>query len=144
MTSNSELFAQGEAQGDYDLRLTISRYLHSSRGVNCRPEQIIVGAGNDYLLLLLEKILGRHVGIAMENPTYKRAYRIFRSFAYHIVTVDMDDKGMRADRLEQEPVRVAYVMPSHQYPTGAVMDDRPAGGAVALGGEKAGPLSDRR
>lgn len=119
--SNSELFAQGEAQGDYDLRLTISRYLHSSRGVNCRPEQIIVGAGNDYLLLLLEKILGRHVGIAMENPTYKRAYRIFRSFAYHIVTVDMDDKGMRADRLEQEPVRVAYVMPSHQYPTGAVM-----------------------
>ena len=80
-----------------------------------------MGAGNDYLLLLLEKILGRHVGIAMENPTYKRAYRIFRSFAYHIVTVDMDDKGMRADRLEQEPVRVAYVMPFHQYPTGAVM-----------------------
>ena len=119
--NNSDLFAQGEPQGDYDLRLTISRYLHSSRGVNCRPEQIIVGAGNDYLLLLLEKILGRHVGIAMENPTYKRAYRIFQSFAYHIETVDMDDKGMRADRLSTLPVRAAYVMPSHQYPTGAVM-----------------------
>ena len=119
--SNSELFAQGEPQGDYDLRMTFSRYLHSSRGVNCRPEQIIVGAGNDYLLLLLEKILGRHVGIAMENPTYKRAYRIFQSFAYRIYTVDMDDKGMRADRLSGLPVRAAYVMPSHQYPTGAVM-----------------------
>ena len=119
--SNSELFAQGEPQGDYDLRMTISRYLHSSRGVNCRPEQIIVGAGNDYLLLLLEKILGRHVGIAMENPTYKRAYRIFQSFAYRIYTVDMDDKGKRADRLSGLPVRAAYVMPSHQYPTGAVM-----------------------
>ena len=119
--SNSELFAQGEPQGDYDLRMTISRYLHSSRGVNCRPEQIIVGAGNDYLLLLLEKILGRHVGIAMENPTYKRAYRIFQSFAYRIYTVDMDDKGMRADRLSGLPVRAAYVMPSPQYPTGAVM-----------------------
>lgn len=119
--SNSELFAQGEPQGDYDLRMTISRYLHSSRGVNCRPEQIIVGAGNDYLLLLLEKILGRHVGIAMENPTYKRAYQIFQSFAYRIYTVDMDDKGMRADRLSGLPVRAAYVMPSHQYPTGAVM-----------------------
>ena len=119
--SNSELFAQGEPQGDYDLRMTISRYLHSSRGVNCRPEQIIVGAGNDYLLLLLEKILGRHVGIAMENPTYKRAYRIFQSFAYRIYTVDMDDKGMRADKLFKLPVRAAYVMPSHQYPTGAVM-----------------------
>ena len=57
----------------------------------------------------------------MENPTYKRAYRIFQSFAYRIYTVDMDDKGMRADRLSGLPVRAAYVMPSHQYPTGAVM-----------------------
>ena len=119
--ANSDLFARGEAQGDHELRRTISRYLHSSRGVNCRPEQIIVGAGNDYLLLLLEKILGRHVRIAMENPTYKRSYRIFQSFAYHIVTVDMDEWGMRADRLEEANVSAAYVMPSHQFPTGTVM-----------------------
>lgn len=118
---NSDLFARGEAQGDFDLRETISRYLHSSRGVNCRPEQIIVGAGNDYLLMLLEKILGRHVRIAMENPTYIRTYRIFQSFAYDIVTVDMDESGMRPDRLTEENVRAAYVMPSHQFPMGTVM-----------------------
>ncbi|MGN1145229.1 MAG: PLP-dependent aminotransferase family protein [Acetatifactor sp.] len=118
---NQELFAQGEAQGDYDLRLTISRYLHSSRGVNCTPEQIVVGAGNDYLLMLLEKILGRHVPVAMENPTYKRAYQIFQSFAYQIITVDMDESGMKTSRLEEEEARVAYVMPSHQFPTGTVM-----------------------
>lgn len=118
---NSELFSQGEPQGDYDLRLTISRYLHSSRGVNCTPEQIIVGAGNDYLLMLLEKILGRHVRIAMENPTYKRAYRIFQSFDYRIVTVDTDQYGMQVSRLSKEDVSAAYVMPSHQFPTGAVM-----------------------
>ncbi|MCH5342915.1 MAG: PLP-dependent aminotransferase family protein [Acetatifactor sp.] len=118
---NSELFAQGEPQGDYDLRLTISRYLHASRGVNCTPEQIIVGAGNDYLLMLLEKILGRHVRIAMENPTYKRAYHIFQSFAYEIVTVDTDKHGMIVSKLAQQNARAAYVMPSHQFPTGAVM-----------------------
>lgn len=118
---NSELFSQGEPQGDFDLRLTISRYLHSSRGVNCTPEQIVVGAGNDYLLMLLEKILGRHVKIAMENPTYKRAYRIFQSFAYPITTVDMDESGMKVKSLEKEDVSVAYVMPSHQFPTGTVM-----------------------
>ena len=119
--ANSELFAKGEAQGDYELRSTISKYLHSSRGVNCRPEQVIVGAGNDYLLMLLEKILGRHVRIAMENPTYKRSYRIFCSFAYQITTVDMDESGMRSDKLEQADVSMAYVMPSHQFPTGTVM-----------------------
>lgn len=119
--SSSGLFAQGDAQGEYSLRETISRYLHSSRGVNCSPEQIIVGAGNDYLLLLLEKILGRHVRIAMENPTYKRAYRIFRSFAYEITTVDMDEAGMSVEGLRKSDVTAAYVMPSHQYPTGTLM-----------------------
>lgn len=119
--ANSDLFARGDPQGDYELRLTISRYLHSSRGVNCRPDQIVVGAGNDYLLLLLEKILGRHMRIAMENPTYQRSYRIFRSFAYRIDTVDMDEWGMRADRLEESGADIAYVMPSRQYPTGTVM-----------------------
>lgn len=119
--ANSDLFSRGEAQGDYELRRTISRYLYSSRGVGCAPEQIIVGAGNDYLLLLLEKILGRHVRIAMENPTYVRSYRLFQSFAYPIVTVDMDDGGMRSDMLEKSKVSAAYVMPSHQFPTGTVM-----------------------
>ena len=122
--ANSDLFSRGEAQGDYGLRATISRYLHSSRGVNCSPEQIIVGAGNDYLLMLLEKILGRHVRIAMENPTYIRSYRIFKSFAYDIVTLDMDESGMKAGQLEQSGVQAAYVMPSHQFPTGIVMPIR--------------------
>lgn len=118
---NAELWSRGDSQGDYDLRVTISRYLHSSRGVNCKPEQIIVGAGNDYLLMLLEKILGRHVGIAMENPTYMRTRRIFQSFAYNVITVPMDESGMLVSALDKTAARVAYVMPSHQFPTGTVM-----------------------
>ena len=110
-----------EPQGDLDLRRTISRYLHASRGVECAPEQIVVGAGNDYLLMLLEKILGRHVGIAMENPTYKRAFNIFRSFSYRIEIVEMDESGMEVDKLRAKDVKAAYVMPSHQFPTGITM-----------------------
>lgn len=119
--ANKELFSSGSPQGDIDLRITVAGYLHSSRGVNCLPEQIIVGAGNDYLLMLLEKILGRHVRIAMENPTYKRAYKIFQSFAYQIRAIDMDESGMQAGFLRESDAAVAYVMPSHQYPTGTVM-----------------------
>ena len=119
--ANSEMFALGDARGDQELRKTISRYLHSSRGVNCQPEQIIIGAGTDYLFMLLEKILGRHVPIAMENPTYKRAYKVFQSFAYEIVPVPMDGSGMNVEELSRTKAKVAYVMPSHQYPTGVVM-----------------------
>lgn len=118
---NAELFALGEPQGDYDLRQTISRYLHSARGVNCTPEQIVVGAGNDYLLMILEKLLGEAVGIAMENPTYKRAFRIFQSFGYRVEIVGMDKNGMIAEELYGKRVKAAYVMPSHQYPSGVTM-----------------------
>ena len=119
--ANSEMFASGSPKGDRKLREIISLYLYSSRGVNCMPEQIIVGAGNDYLLMLLEKILGRHVKIAMENPTYKRAYRIFDSFAYQISPVELDVSGMSVEALKKSGADVAYVMPSHQYPTGIIM-----------------------
>ena len=119
--ANSKMFSLGEPQGDLQLRTTICRYLHGSRGVNCEPEQIIIGAGNDYLLLLLEKILGRHVHVAMENPTYVRAYQIFRSCAYPVSFVPVDESGMRVECLRRTDARVAYVMPSHQYPTGVSM-----------------------
>ncbi len=136
--ANSEMFLPGSPKGDFILRETIAHYLHTSRGVNCRPEQIIIGAGNDYLLMLLEKILGRHVKIAMENPTYRRAYRIFDSFAYRISPITMDASGMSAKGLRASEADVAYVMPSHQYPTGIVM---PIGRRMELlkwAGEKEG------
>lgn len=116
-----EMFALGHPQGDRELRTTICHYLHTSRGVNCSPEQIVIGAGNDYLLLLLEKILGRRRSVALENPTYKRAYRIFQSFAYDVRTVPMDENGMCVDALYECGADLAYVMPSHQFPTGIVM-----------------------
>lgn len=118
---NEELFALGEPQGDYDLRQTIGRYLHSARGVNCMPEQIVVGAGNDYLLMILEKLLGQDAGIAMESPTYKRAFHIFKSFGYRVEIIGMDKNGMKAEELYEKQVQAAYVMPSHQYPSGITM-----------------------
>ncbi len=118
---NSEMFLQGEPQGDYELRCTIGRYLHSSRGVVCSPDQIIIGAGNDYLLLLLEKILGPDWSVAMESPTYKRAYRILSAGGYHVETVDMDENGMEISKLRKTKADLVYVMPSHQFPLGTVM-----------------------
>lgn len=118
---NETLFVQGNTQGDYGLRENIARYLHASRGVNCTPEQIVVGAGNDYLLMLLEKIMGREISVAMENPTYKRAYQVFGSCGYPVSIVDMDENGMSVDDLSKSGAQLAYVMPSRQYPTGIVM-----------------------
>nr|WP_296960174.1 PLP-dependent aminotransferase family protein [uncultured Mediterraneibacter sp.] len=118
---HSELFRLGNPQGEEGVRNAICSYLHQARGVNCRPEQIIVGAGNDYLLMLLTAILGNERKVALENPTYTQAYRLFDRFSYQVCTVDMDEKGMRVDRLQESGAQIAFVMPSHQFPLGIVM-----------------------
>lgn len=117
----TELFKSGDSQGEEDLRCAIQNYLHQARGVKCDAQQIIVGAGNEYLLMLLGMLLGKEQKIAFETPTYKQAYRLFQKMSYEIATVDMDQYGMCIDKLHQSEANLAYVMPSHQYPLGIVM-----------------------
>ena len=126
---SKELFSLGMSEGELPLRESISRYLHSSRGVNCEAKQIIIGAGNDYLLLLLEKILGITCHIAMEEYTYKKAYRIFEACKFLVTPICMEDTGISIERLRSTDANTAYVMPSHQFPTGLIM---PIGKRVEL------------
>lgn len=118
---NGNLFALGDPQGDLELRQTIARYLHASRGANIAPEQLVIGAGSEYLLLLLEKLLGQNRSLALEKPTYSKAYKSFEAFQYQISRIPMDKSGMDVRALEGSGADLAYVMPSHQYPTGVVM-----------------------
>lgn len=116
-----KMFSQGDARGEEELRETVARYLHASRGVNCSSQQIVIGAGTDYLLMLLAQLLGRGQRLAMENPTYPRAYRIFDSFQYKISSVSLDEGGMSMGELRKSGAQIAYVMPAHQFPTGLIM-----------------------
>lgn len=121
LDDNKELFQLGDPKGERALRETICSYLHQARGVNCRPDQIILGAGNDYLLLLLTVILGIDHQIAMETPTYKHAYHIFNQLGFALCTIPMDSQGIQVSELQNSGADIAYVMPSHQYPLGIVM-----------------------
>jgi GntR family transcriptional regulator/MocR family aminotransferase len=115
------LFQLGASNGEWEIRDTIAQYLHHARGVKCDPGQMIIGAGNDYLLMLLSQIIGVNYTIAMENPTYTKAYRLFDNLGYRMNTVNMDEQGMDVEELEKTGADIAYVMPSHQYPLGTVM-----------------------
>lgn len=119
-----ELFRAGDPKGEYSLRKTICSYLYQARGVNCKPSQIIIGAGNDYLLLLLCTLFERKLVVGVEDPAYKQAYRLFRSQDVMTAPIPMDKAGMRVDKLRRSGANAAYVTPSHQYPTGIVMPIR--------------------
>lgn len=118
---DGSLFQLGDSRGDQGLRSAIADYLHYARGMRANADQIIVGAGNDYLLMLLSVILGKNKKIAMENPTYRSAWQCFKNLGYEIASVSLDESGMCPETLEQSGADVAYVMPAHQFPMGMVM-----------------------
>ena len=124
LDDRTELFRSGDSQGEYGFRSAICSYLYQARGVDCTPDQIIVGAGSDYILMLLGMILGMDHTIAFEDPTYKQAYRMAGGMSYNCIPVSMDKNGMKVTELEKSGADIAYVTPSHQYPTGVIMPIR--------------------
>lgn len=116
-----QIMSSGSAFGEKNLKETICDYLYHARNVRCTPEQIIIGAGNEYLQLMLIQMLGTSHGVAMESPTYLRAYRTFKNAGLSVREVALDDAGMRVDLLRKTDASIAYVMPSHQFPLGIVM-----------------------
>lgn len=117
----TELFRSGDSKGEPGFRNAVCNYLYQARGVECSPDQVIIGAGNDYMLMLLAAILGKEHKLAFEDPTYMQAYRLFSCLSYETVPVGMDKCGMKVDELAQTDADIAYVTPSHQYPTGIIM-----------------------
>ena len=133
-----ELFLKGEPQGDLILREAIRDYLHAARGVNCDASQIIIGAGNEYLLMLLSQLIGRDAVIAMENPTYRQAYRVLSGVGHKVMPVGIDKNGFCVKEINGQDVQAAYVMPSHQFPTGIVMPVRRRQELLSWAGEEPG------
>ena len=118
--SGSDVFTAGDNQGEYGLRVQIADDLHTDRRVECTPQNIIIGAGSEYLILLLGLLLGRK-HIALENPGYIKARKIFESMDWDVISVDMDDEGMDIGKLESVKADICYLMPANQYPTGVIM-----------------------
>lgn len=115
------LYESGEVQGEESLRAAIAAYLYQARQVHCTTQQIIIGAGADYLLLLLGQLLPKGLRIAMEQPVYPKACRLLTGQGFTVCQVSGDKQGMRTDALREQTVQVAYTMPSHQFPLGTVM-----------------------
>lgn len=116
-----ELFNLGERQGDLELRVAIAKYLFGYRGLSVKPENMIIGAGTGYLLQLLEHLIDEKSIIAMENPTYMQAYRIFSSLNREVRPISLDENGLKVEELKSSEAKAVYLTPSHQFPTGVVM-----------------------
>jgi GntR family transcriptional regulator/MocR family aminotransferase len=117
-------FSNCDPQGAIELRFALCQYLRESRGLNCHPDQIIIGAGTDYMLQLLVQILRsahKMDAVAMENPVYNKAYQIFTGLQVPVELIPLDKSGVHMDSLRRSRSNLVYTTPSHQFPLGIIM-----------------------
>jgi len=114
----------GSRAGFRPLREAIAAYVGSTRAVACSPDQVVVLTSTQQAIDLTCRLL-TDPGDAVwhEEPGYRAAAAAFLAAGARVVPVPVDDEGIDvAAGLRLAPdARLAYVTPSHQYPTGVAM-----------------------
>ncbi len=105
-------------QGIPELRRAIADHLAGFRGLHADPENILVGAGTDFLYNLLIQLLGRDKTYAVEEPGYSKIRKIYAAGGVRCVSAPMDGLGVVPASLEN--AQVLHISPSHHFPTGLV------------------------
>lgn len=108
-------------QGVYELRVAIAKYLYGFRGMQVSPDQIIIGAGTEYLYGRLIQLLGRNRVYALEDPGYLKIAKIYQANDVSWEYVNVDENGMQVDKLYQGRADIVHVSPAHHFPTGSIM-----------------------
>ncbi|MDQ3013370.1 MAG: PLP-dependent aminotransferase family protein [Acidobacteriota bacterium] len=117
-----------DLHGVPELRKAIADYLARARAVRCTPEQIVIVNGSQQAIDLITKVLiDRGDSVAVENPGYLGARRAFLAQGAKLLPVPVDEDGIVSEALETKAagnapqVKLIYVTPSHQFPTGGVL-----------------------
>lgn len=112
----------GPAAGSVALRQAIAAHLRRSRAVACDASQVIVVNGSQQALDLIARVLiepGDRV--AVENPSYQGTREVLRAAGARLLPLAVDRDGVIPAKLPKAGARVAFVTPSHQFPTGAIL-----------------------
>ncbi len=115
-----ELMVRSPSAGITLLREAIADYLYQFRGILVEPEQIIVGAGTEYLYGILIQLLGRDKIYAVEDPGYQKITHIYEANNVSCVHVPMDKNGVTVSALTDTGADILHISPSHHFPTGIV------------------------
>lgn len=107
--------------GEYEFRKQICLMLGKYYEINCCPEQIIVGAGINYLLDLLIKVIGNDKIYGFENPVCYKINDFIRLGRYKTSYLNVTTNGVTSSELEDFNVDVIFLMPYHHYPLSSTL-----------------------
>lgn len=125
LPGNWQAFEYGPTIGHYPLRKYLGEWL-SHRGIRTQAQSIMILSGSQQGLDLLAKVfLEPGDYIVMEEPSFLGAIGVFKTAGARILTVPLDQEGLRTDLLDQilsrHRPKFIYTLPTFQNPSGAKM-----------------------
>ncbi|TGE31561.1 PLP-dependent aminotransferase family protein [Desulfosporosinus sp. Sb-LF] len=122
---NWQVFEYGPTIGHYPLRQYLANWL-GQRSIHTQAQSILMTSGSQQGLDLLTKVfLEPGDYIVMEEPSFLGAIGVFKAAGAHILTVPLDQEGMKTDVLEQilsrHRPKFIYTLPTFQNPSGTTM-----------------------
>lgn len=115
-----EILISPPSGGTFVLRKAIADYLREFRSLCVDPEQIIIGAGTEYLYGQIVHLLGNDKIYGVENPGFSKTFKVYEVSGARVKHISLDRDGISVEELEKEDVSVAHTSPSHQFPTGKI------------------------
>ena len=113
-----DLLSPMDPRGALALRQAIARNLSDFRGLRVDPENILVGAGTDFLYNLLMQLLGQDKVYGVEDPGYGKIRKIYAAGGVRCRPIPMDDQGLRIEAIGD--AQVLHISPGHHFPTGLI------------------------
>ncbi len=111
----------GPPAGNAALREALCGHLRRARAVECDPSQITIVNGSQQALDLIARVLiEKDDRVAIEEPNYQGTREILLAAGARLLPVAVDREGLNPARLSHD-ARIAFVTPSHQFPTGTIL-----------------------
>ena len=105
-------------QGLPALRNAIARHLNQFRGMQVEPDNILIGAGTDFLYNLLVQLLGQDKRYGVEEPGYSKIQKIYEAAGAVCNLLPLDREGVDPEELGD--TQILHISPSHHFPSGIV------------------------
>ena len=115
---DENILERSDNWGCYELRKNISLYLARSRGIHATPEQIVIGAGSEYLYGLITTLFGRDKKIAIETPSYKQIEHVYSSLEIDFEKLTLGNDGIISSLLWNCDADILHVSPYRSFPSG--------------------------
>lgn len=116
-----DLLTPVAAGGIMELREAIAQHLRSFKGMVVNPQQIIIGAGTEYLYGLLIQLLGNEKIYCIENPGYGKLAHIYNLYKVKCCLGNIDNSGIIVSDIIRHNAQIAHISPAHHFPTGITM-----------------------